>query len=773
MSFVLKISIDDLVAYHQQKLEFKDNNLCQDYSYEFISNSEDISSKYHKQILKRELRFDNRDEIIEIVYVFYVNNNNKVLLYKPSEFIKPYLLEDKNPFDIELKLRNAFLKLYDDKYKCSLITDDSSLSLDLAELNKFDNLSSDLFEELVEEFCNAKYESLFTKKNNDTITYPFQDVRQGQLDMAEFIANNENKIYFIQASTGIGKTAGVLIPHLKKYLEDNQVAKVFYLTSKNSIKGHVVELMEKVSNNRNKLKTISLSSKSSLCCNHKQRCYPKYCRFIKEYESRKKGVIDEIVSSQNIFKYDDFLDLGIDHNLCPFELQLDISLSCNLIICDYNHVFDPIAKLERYFKMNEYPYYLLVDECHNLPSRVAACFSATINLDDLLNVMSAYKTTKPYSISLVRLINYFRNFNDCRDYDDYFKPDYKYEFSQQFLTKELLEYIEDFRKDLRKYLLEKTRSNSELESVLYELNSFLAVRNYDEKKFVYIFNIRDGVIHSISVECLDSSEFIYDKLKRFNKCCLFSATLSPKNYYTVSCGCDLNTPFLNLSSPFDPKNQLIMYNPTIDLSYKNRLNSIQEVIENIEAVVESKKGNYFVFVPSFEYLQVLKSRLYDSSSVKYIFQESNMSEGQRENFISNFDRTKSYSQVGVVVLGGIFSEGIDLVGEKLIGAIIISIGLAQFNAKNMAVCSYHSENMKERSLGYLFAFVYPGMNKVLQASGRVIRTENDRGVIYFIEQRYADKIQQDNLNSNFKSQIIKINKIEELKNTLNKFWKGI
>lgn len=265
-----------------------------------------------------------------------------------------------------------------------------------------------------------------------------------------------------------------------------------------------------------------------------------------------------------------------------------------------------------------------------------------------------------------------------------------------------------------------------------EVNRFLKISLLFSERYLYYIFKNDNTI-KLTLFCLDTSRFLKNISDRVKALTYFSATLSPINYYVTSLGGDENDPYLLLSSPFPKNNLLVLVAHKVSIVYKNREKTYQEVVDYIKAFISNKIGNYFIYLPSYEYLDNIKELL-DFDDVISYFQRKDMSDLEKEEFLSNFKSNPTETTLGFVIIGGAFSEGIDLVSDRLIGAVIVGIGLPKINFESDEMVKYYDKNeIKGRN----FAYLYPGMNKVMQALGRVIRSESDRGAVLLIDERYA------------------------------------
>lgn len=573
---------------------------------------------------------------------------------------------------------------------------------------------------------------LRTKKFKD-LTFPFPTYRKGQIEMIEAIheACDNQGFAYIEAPTGTGKTASALFPCIKRLDDSNQ--KIFYLTSKNSIKMIALDTIKQFNQNGATIKAITISSKDNMCINDKKRhCNPDECPYAKDYYNKINRVVRSTYEKYDTLNYEDILLLGEKNKLCPFELQLDLSLFYDVIIADYNHLFSPNAHLSRFFDQGKKPYYLLIDECHNLPGRVRDIYSGTINYYDFYSVNKELKRIGKKTLKLRKTI---------QAVIDYFR---EIDLSESNIIQDCvpIEKIEEYFKNLLNRFVEQSRtffkdepdlSFDELVDLFYSTRNFLDLPSNDEC-FAHYYSLYNNKVIKINTICLDSREYIKNIKKIFLGGAMFSATLSPINFYLDLLKVEGYTNELVLPSPFPKENLNVMINPIISTLYKDRMNTLVYLKEAIVNFIGDRIGNHFVFFPSYAYMTSFLNLFANIDKYDIFVQESHMNEGQRNEFLSHFKKNPTRITIGFVVMGGSFSEGIDLVEDRLSGAIIIGVGLPMVCFENDCLKQYYNEEGN----GYDYAYTYPGINKVLQASGRVIRSENDKGMILLIDTRYQN-----------------------------------
>lgn len=628
------------------------------------------------------------------------------------------------------------------------------------------------FLKIIDDFYLESYSSI------QDLEFPFSSLRKGQEDLIRFVYNNEktSNTSYIQAKTGIGKTISTIFPSLK-VLQEKRLEKIFYLTSKSSIKMVAFNTIKSLSNNGLKGKCVVLTSKEKLCPNAKKgHCNPDECIFAKSYYDKVNSILIESLGLNYLFDSSNILSIALKHEICPYEFQLDIANYCLFIIGDYNYLFDPHAKLIRFFETEglQSKYGLLIDEAHNLPTRVNDMFSISIKYLDIIdayNYVKAIPENKKHAKkkqalldSIKKIGEYFLHVKN----DDCYSSSYsKIKLINQ-TPSDLLDLADDFVTKCKDYIKSKKIVEDCLNELLFLFQDLINLP-YDDNKWCryYEFDNNDKVV-SLNIKCIDSSNIIKNALTYFDFSTMFSATLSPKSYFIDLLGGDKYSSSLYLPSSFNKDNQLVIVNPFIKTFYSSRQNSIQYIIRCLLIMVSKKKGNYLVFFPSYDYMLMFKNAFCKPSDIDIYYQESKMSENQREEFLSHFVKNPSKTTIGISVLGGVFSEGVDLVEDRLIGTMIISVGLPKISFLNEYLFNYYKDKYDEE-VSYDYTYTYPGINKIYQASGRVIRTENDKGIIMLVDTRYITNKYQELLNDNF-DKIYNLNKSDKLDTIIKTFW---
>lgn len=582
---------------------------------------------------------------------------------------------------------------------------------------------------LLEEYLNWLYLLEKSEQNKiktiKEIEFPYKQKRayQNNLMKAVYEAMENNEILYAIAPTGIGKTMATLFPSLKSLKEKE---KIFYATAKGSGKNAPLEGIKLLSKNGLKLKTIDLTAKSKICNKNSKHCRPEECPFAKGFFDKLKNATYDIFESTDIYDREIILEVANKHQICAFEFSLYLSYFCDLIIADYNYVFDPHAHLIRYFDDDTYKIKVLVDEAHNMISRSKDMYSADISTIDLRTIRARLTGFKPSvrgdcNKAIEIMEKYRERLSEkaivCDEIQDY---------DLAVVIKNIISKVEEILSGNQK--IDKI---DDIYEIYHKLLSYSHTSDIYSNTHRYLIKLENDNIY-VNLFCLDASDFILETIQSSIKSIVFfSATMTPIKYYsdllTKSIGKTLELP-----SPFNPDNLEIIINNKVSTKYRNRESSVDEIIEIIETTTNTKKGNYIVFFPSYKYLEMVVKNV-ELDGYQSIIQTSDLDDLKRLEIIEKFREDTNNSYVGFFVMGGAFSEGIDLIGDALTGVIIIGVGLPMICDENNILKDYFDEVYQK---GYEYAYMYPGFTKVIQAVGRVIRTETDRGFAILVDERF-------------------------------------
>lgn len=603
-------------------------------------------------------------------------------------------------------------------------------------IKSFSYLTSELNEyviDLIREYLEF-YKFLFTKteirnESAGKLEFPFANFRAGQKMLAKYaygIAINGGTL-FVKAPTGIGKTISTLYPTVKSFAQGEN-EKIFYLTAKTSGKEMAYDTVKLLLDRGLKASAIIITAKDKICPCPGKACNPDDCPFAKDYYTKIRHIITESINEYNLFSPSLIMDIAKRYAICPFELSLDLSLYVDIIICDYNYLFDPLVYLKRYFDENAGNMIALVDESHNLVERGRSMYSATLNSYSfgLMKKSIRHLEHKKIKNTIKRISKIFNYYEDYEEGDTIIDQ----------LDQKDLNGINAFllaASDVMKHHPQAV--SDEFTDFFFELNKFYKLYDFIDETFTLYVTKTAHKDTKINLFCIDPSKHIKRALNKVKGKIIFSATLSPTQYYIDMIGGAKSDPLLDLASPFLKENLDVLVAPTISIRYRNRDKTFRDVADYIKSAVKARVGNYFVYVPSYEYLNNLVPYLEDKD-INLMVQEKDMSDIEKEQFLSVFTDKPKETVLGVAVVGGAFGEGIDLVSERLVGVIVVGVGLPQLCFERDLIRSYFD---KVENDGYNYAYVSPGINKVLQAVGRVIRSEKDKGIALLIDDRYLSK----------------------------------
>lgn len=602
---------------------------------------------------------------------------------------------------------------------------------------------SEWFDEVITKYIRwADFEVNFRRIRNasiEAISFPYE-YRKGQKELvAQVFSSIEKKEkLFVMAPTGVGKTLANMYPSLKA-LALGRAQRIFYLTAKTITRSVAADCLNLLRQQSMRCKSIVLTAKEKMCPLEKVECNPVKCPYAKGHFDRINDAMYDLLTFADDFSRETILEYADKHQVCPFEFSLDMSLYSDVIICDYNYAFDPNVYLRRFFSEgNSGEYLFLVDEAHNLTERAMSMYSAQLIKEDFLEVKRLVKDVDARLYRAIEsankaLLRYKRECEDVKVVDGF-----------DDLVSILLRLegrIEQFLDDHDRF-----EHTDELLEFYFGIRHFLFIfENMNDEDYVSYTKITENGDFMARLMCANPSKWIEKCCQRARFTVFFSATLLPIEYYRKMLAAKDEDPAVYAKSVFDAKRRKILVARDVTSKYTRRNDAeYRKMAEYISQIAGAKSGNYMVFCPSFAMLdrvyESYMTEFYEEDEQMIVVQGNNMSEKDREDFIGYFtgeyDLGSKKTIIGFCVLGGIFSEGIDLKNDALIGAIIIGTGLPM-------VCA-ERELLRERYLesgldGFAYAYRYPGMNKALQAAGRVIRTEEDKGVVALLDERYLGR----------------------------------
>lgn len=578
----------------------------------------------------------------------------------------------------------------------------------------------------------ADFQYEWRKKRQASIkelAFPFP-YREGQKELAAGVYRTiaRKKNLFIQAPTGVGKTISTLYPAIKA-VGEGFGDKIFYLTAKTVTANVAKETLDILCEKGYQAKSVQITAKEKLCPCEEVECNPVSCPYAKGHFDRVNDAVYDLLQKENNLTREVLLAHAKEYQVCPFEMCLDTAIWTDNIICDYNYVFDPNVYLKRFFADGiKGDYIFLVDEAHNLVERGREMYSAALVKEDILAVR---KIMKPRSSAIEKelskcnklMLEYKR---ECETYQIY-ESIPNLIFSCMRLAAKIEEYMQ------------KNPEFPGRDVVLdfyFELRNFLNIyERVDEHYVIYGQHDEEGRF-VIKLFCVDPSFNLQECLDKGNATIFFSATLLPVQYYKELLTNKTDNYAVYARTTFSQDKRLLLIGNDVSSKYTRRTpEEYGRIADYIYRTIKKKKGNYMVFFPSYLFLKKVHEafELRTDETITCICQESGMREEEREAFLEAFQEEKEESLVAFCVMGGIFGEGIDLKREQLIGAIIVGTGLPQISNEREILKEYYD---KKEGMGFDYAYRYPGMNKVLQAAGRVIRTAEDVGIIELLDERF-------------------------------------
>lgn len=564
------------------------------------------------------------------------------------------------------------------------------------------------------------------------LDFPFCHYRAGQRAMAvavyRAIADGTNLL--AEAPTGIGKTMATLFPALKS-MPLFETSRIFYFTARTTGKQLAEQTLALLRKTRMQAKVLTLTAKEKICMNPGAACIGDECPWARGFFDRLRDAVMDCFEAE-VWDRACILHYAEKHQVCPFEFSLTMALWADVIIGDYNYGFDPRVRLKRFFadpvQATRENNIFLIDEAHNLLDRSREMFSAEIHKKAILDIRRPLKKSHKKLYALFSRINsdllVMRKAAEERGDD----------FCSDSLPEELIEHMQTLLKECDAWLAKNIRTpwRNDLRDCYFEILRFLRTSERFGDHYCTLYQ-RTGSNITVRLFCLHPAPELTEMLACSRSAVFFSATLSPMHFYAHSYGLGQDVNRMSLPSPFPQSNLLSMIAPTLSTRYKDREKTAPEIARMIHRFVTAHNGNYLVFFPSYAYLQKITELLPDMDTVTLLIQQPGMSEEERQTFLDAFTQQQSTSIVGCAVMGGVFGEGIDLAGNRLVGAVIVGVGLPGISFQRDCIRDYyHSQGS-----GFDFAYRFPGFTRVLQAVGRVIRTECDRGAVLLIDDRLS------------------------------------
>lgn len=561
--------------------------------------------------------------------------------------------------------------------------------------------------------------------------FPFADYRPGQKAMLSAVYQTcaQGGQLLCQAPTGIGKTISVLFPALKAMGEGGPV---FYLTARGTTRAAAENAIAALheANPGLTLRSITLTAKDKICLTESHECTPEACPYANGYFDRIKEALWETLDADTLTAQT-LTDAARKHTVCPFEMGLDLSLWCDVIIGDYNYLFDPVVSLKRFFE-SAGDYLFLIDEAHNLPDRARDMHTESLLKSEFTSVKKLLGKGKSRLKTAIQKVNnalleWRHRCEEGGSAKTLIRPNRDEELDR--MLNRLCEPLEAWLDEHRT----PDETHAALMQLYFDVRAWLRVAETFDDHFVLQATAFGSDVRLTQL-CLDPSAFLQQNFALGRATVLFSATLAPPSYYKDLCGLP-DARAVALKSPFPQENFALYCACNVSTRYRDREAACAQIADYLAEMTGARTGNYIAFFPSYQYLDKVRAVFEEKyPNIPVLVQQTALDEAGREEFLARFAPDPDETLLAFAVLGGVFGEGVDLAGSRLIGAAVVGPGLPQVGARQEQLRDYFE---RTRGSGFDYAYRYPGMNKVLQAAGRVIRTPQDRGVVLLIDDRFS------------------------------------
>lgn len=625
---------------------------------------------------------------------------------------------------------------------------------------------------ILKEWQSSEEEKVVMASRASSVVFPFSQYRPHQKEIVSEISDalTRRQSVMLLAPTGLGKTVGSLIPALQHSLEEN--LRLFIVTSKTTQQKIYAETLQILVKQGAKFNAVVITAKEKMCINDTYLCDPHFCPYLANYKEDQVKPAVEVLLKHPVLQSPYIRKIAKKERLCPFELCLDASLGCDVIVGDYNYVFNPGIRLQRYFEDTHDDCLIIVDEAHNLPTRARDYYSPALTMDELKEVQDFLKHqqmdkgVQKQCRKLIREVQkYMQTMHDAlKNYHQ--------------------ENVIPVKVDGKKYI----RWAKQLEAVVYQYikamvngtensplpdDAFIAfirgfsffvylLKEIESPEFQLLYYPKE---YRLQIFCKSAHRKLEQQMKGFYAVIMQSATLFPLSYYRKMIGLPASVKQLHYPSPFPPENRLMLNYTGCSTRYENRAQTYEPITQIIQKVIEEHPGNYLAFFPSFSYMEKVATLLEDRPlAVKILKQGRNMTERHRKKTLRLLLHTK-HKYVLLGVHGGIFSEGVDYEGEMGIGVFIVSPGLPSYCFEQELIKDYYQQTMNK---GFEYAYRNPGMTRVIQASGRIFRSEKDRGVVILIGERFHSPYYRKILPAEW--QIQEFAHVDDVKPLLKAFW---
>lgn len=700
-----------------------------------------MGSQYRPEVsLKRETEYEDVILVVEGRADGIQTEGDGVLIDEiKGIYGDPQLLEA--PIPVHRAQALCYARIYGEMEQLDkIVVQMTYANLDTEQIRRFrEELSMEYLVNWYQELTDAyhkwiSYQLRWKKERNrsmEGLEFPFP-YREGQRKMVSSVYHSivSEKQIFIQAPTGVGKTMSTIFPAVRA-VGEGKGETIFYLTAKTITRTVAQEAFSILRERGLRFKTITITAKEKMCFLEKAECNPEACPYAKGHFDRVNEAVYQLWTTEENFDRDCILEQAEKWKVCPFEMCLDLSVWMDGVICDYNYAFDPNVHLKRFFgEESRGKYIFLIDEAHNLAERGREMYSASICKEEVLEVK---KLVKPFWPKLARALEKVNKLllelkKECD----------KYQIQENQGVMPL--YLMQVMGEMEQMLEEPPREGiaDEILDFYFSVRDFLNISELvDENYVIYTEQGEDGRFR-LKLFCVNPAENLKAYLEKGSSAVFFSATLLPLTYYRKLLSCREDDYGIYVPSPFDQEKRCILTGVDVSSRYTRRnYEEYRKLAAYIARMAWQKKGNYMVFFPSYKLMEEVRQVYEEEFSVDWVHcisQTASMDERAREEFLEEFQEREK-TLIGFCVMGGVFSEGIDLMGKRLIGVAIVGTGIPQISHEREILKDFYD---KKGENGFDYAYRFPGMNKVLQAAGRVIRTQEDVGCILLLDERFSE-----------------------------------
>lgn len=700
-----------------------------------------MGSQYRPEVsLKRETEYEDVILVVEGRADGIQTEGDGVLIDEiKGIYGDPQLLEA--PIPVHRAQALCYARIYGEMEQLDkIVVQMTYANLDTEQIRRFrEELSMEYLENWYQELTDAyhkwiSYQLRWKKERNrsmEGLEFPFP-YREGQRKMVSSVYHSivSEKQIFIQAPTGVGKTMSTIFPAVRA-VGEGKGETIFYLTAKTITRTVAQEAFSILRERGLRFKTITITAKDKMCFLEKSECNPEACPYAKGHFDRVNEAVYQLWTTEENFDRDCILEQAEKWKVCPFEMCLDLSVWMDGVICDYNYAFDPNVHLKRFFgEESRGKYIFLIDEAHNLAERGREMYSASICKEEVLEVK---KLVKPFWPKLSRALEKVNKLllelkKECD----------RYQIQENQGVMPL--YLMQVMGEMEQMLEEPPREGiaDEILDFYFSVRDFLNISELvDENYVIYTEQGEDGRFR-LKLFCVNPAENLKAYLEKGSSAVFFSATLLPLTYYRKLLSCREDDYGIYVPSPFDQEKRCILTGVDVSSRYTRRnYEEYRKLAAYIARMAWQKKGNYMVFFPSYKLMEEVRQVYEEEFSVDWVHcisQTASMDERAREEFLEEFQEREK-TLIGFCVMGGVFSEGIDLMGKRLIGVAIVGTGIPQISHEREILKDFYD---KKGENGFDYAYRFPGMNKVLQAAGRVIRTQEDVGCILLLDERFSE-----------------------------------